>query len=53
MKHEQKCSDAQVANLLLFLMFCGIFFKLDSPYAHFGTEDVGTDIIHPIIREGI
>ena len=34
-------------------MVRGIFFKLEFPYAHFGTENVTGDLLFPIIWEGI
>ena len=34
-------------------MVRGIFFKLEFPYAHFGTENVTADLLFPIIWEGI
>ena len=42
-----------LAKHLLVLMVRGIFFKLDFPYAHFGTETATADILHPIIWEAV
>ena len=54
---EQECREdrehAPVANHLLVLMVRGIFFKLDFPYAHFGTVGVTADQLFPIIWEGV
>ena len=57
LKLERDCkSDMDhppLAKHLLVLMIRGIFFKLDFPYAHFGTETATADILHPIIWEAV
>ena len=57
LKLERDCkSDMDhppLAKHLLVLMVRGIFFKLDFPYAHFGTETATADILHPIIWEAV
>ena len=54
---EQECQGEQehapIANHLLVLMVRGIFFKLNFPYAHFGTEGVTADQLFPIVWEAI
>ena len=42
-----------VAKHLLVLMVRGIFFKLDFPYAHFGSENAAGDLLFPIVWEAI
>ena len=42
-----------LAKHLLVLMVRGIFFKLDFPYVHLGTETATADILHPIIWEAV
>ena len=57
LKLERDCkSDMDhppLAKHLLVLMVRGISFKLDFPYAHFGTETATADILHPIIWEAV
>ena len=57
LKLERDCnSDVDhppIAKHLLVLMIRGIFFKLDFPYAHFGTQNATADILHPIIWEAV
>ena len=43
----------QLASHLLVLMVRGIFFKLNFPYAHFGSTDISGDILFPIMWEAI
>lgn len=45
--------QAPIANHLLVLLVRGIFFKLEFPFAHFGTVGVTADQLFPIIWEGI
>ena len=54
---EQGC-DAEVlhptlAKYILVLMVRGIFFRLEFPYAHFGTDGATADFLFPIIWEAI
>lgn len=51
LKNDQE--HAPIANHLLVLMGRGVFFKLDFPYAHFGTSGVTADQLFPIVWEGI
>ena len=44
---------APVATHLLVLMVRGIFFKLEFPFAHFGTAGVTADQLYPILWEGV
>ena len=54
---ERECKDDQehppVANHILVLMVRGIFFKLEFPYAHFGTVGITADQLFPIVWDGI
>ena len=54
---EQKCTDDSphppISDHVLVLMVQGIFFKLEFPYAHFGTKGTTTDFLFPIVWEGI
>ena len=54
---ERDCQNNEehppIAKHVLALMVRGIFFKLEFPYAHFGTENVTADLLFPIIWEGI
>lgn len=54
---ERECKNDQehapVANHLLVIMVRGLFFKLDFPYAHFGTSGVTAHQLFPIVWEGI
>ena len=55
---EQKCKKDRsatppVAQYILVIMVRGIFFKLDFPYAHFGTRGVTADFLFPIVWEAI
>ena len=54
---EQKCAEKNthppISNHVLVLMVRGIFFKLEFPYAHFGTKGVTADFLFPIVWEGI
>ena len=54
---ERECRSDQehapVATHLLVLMVRGIFFKLEFPFAHFGTAGVTADQLYPIIWEGV
>ena len=49
---ERECQGEkdtpQLANHALALMVRGIFFKMDFPYAHFGTTDLTADILSPL-----
>ena len=49
----QNDDQPQVAKHVLVLMVRGILFKLNFPYAHFGTRDATGDILFPIIWEAI
>ena len=50
---QQDGEHPPVANHVLVLMVSGIFFKLQFPYAHFGTEGITADILYPIVWEAI
>ena len=54
---EQKCAEdtphPPVSDHVLVLMVRGIFFKLEFPYAHFGTRGVTADFLFLIVWEGI
>ena len=52
----EKGTDSEhppIATHVLVLMIRGIFFKLEFPYAHFGTEGISADILSPIVWEAI
>ena len=52
---ERECKGENdhppIAKHLLALMIRGIFFKLDFPFVHFGTETVTADLLYPIVWE--
>lgn len=54
---EQRCEaefqHPPLSKHILVLMIRGIFFKLEFPYAHFGTSAATADFIFPIIWEAI
>ena len=50
---EKGYEHPSVATHVLVLMICGVFFKLEFPYAHFGTEGICADEIYPIVWEAI
>ena len=54
---ERRCTanspQLPVSNHILVLMVRGIFFKLEFPYAHFGTRGVTADVLFPIVWEAI
>lgn len=50
---DEKISHQPVARQVLVLMVRGIFFKLEFPYAHFGTQAVTADVLFPIVWEAI
>ena len=56
-KMEERCREEvhhpPVSNHILVLMVRGIFFKLEFPYAHFGTLGVTADMLFPIVWEAI
>ena len=53
MRLQQDTEHPPVASHVLVLMVRGIFFKLQFPYAHFGTEGVTADALYPIVWEAI
>ena len=50
---ENGYEHPSVATHVLVLMIHGAFFKLEFPYAHFGTEGICADEIYPIVWEAI
>ena len=54
---EEKCEENSphppVSNHILVLMVRGILYKLEFPYAHFGTQGVTADTLFPIAWEAI
>lgn len=50
---EQDSELTPVAKHVLVLMVRGLLFRLNFPYAHFGTRDATGDILFPIIWEAI
>ena len=46
-------SHPHVAKQILTIMVRGLFFKFDFPPAHFLTEGVTGDMLHPIVWEGV
>ena len=54
---ERECKGENdrppIAKHLLVLMIRGIFFKLDFPFVHFGTETVTADLLYPIVWEAV
>lgn len=42
-----------MAKYVLVLMVRGIMFKLEFPYAHFGTRSVTVELLYPIVWEAI
>lgn len=53
MRLQQDDEHPPVASHVLVLMVRGIFFKLQFPYAHFGTEGITADILYPIVWEAV
>ena len=53
MNLQQDTEHPPVASHVLVLMVQGIFFKLQFPYAHFGTEGITADALYPIVWEAI
>ena len=50
---EQESDHPPVAKHILVLMVRGLMFKLEFPYAHFGTRSITGDLIHPIVWEAV
>ena len=50
---KKKFPHPPVSKHVLVLMVRGIFFKLEFPYAHFGTMAVTADTLSPIVWEAI
>ena len=50
---EQESDHPPVAKHILVLMVRGLMFKLEFPYAHFGTRSITSDLIHPIVWEAV
>lgn len=50
---EHEGDHPPVAKQILVLMVRGIMFKLEFPYAHFGTRGITADVLHPIMWEAI
>ena len=50
---EQESDHPPVAKHILVLMVRGLTFKLEFPYAHFGTRSITGDLIHPIVWEAV
>ena len=53
MKLEQGNEHPPIANHVLTIMIRGILFKLEYPYAHFGTVGVTADLLYPIVWEAV
>ena len=53
MKLERGDERPPIANHVLTIMVRGLLFKLEFPYAHFGTEGVTADFLYPIVWEAI
>ena len=50
---EQESDHPTVAKQILVLMVRGLLFKLEFPYAHFGTRNLSGDLIYPIVWEAV
>ena len=50
---EQEDEHPPVAKQVLALMVRGVMFKLEFPYAHFGTRGISADILYPIVWEAV
>ena len=50
---ENNTEHPPIATHVLVLMVRGIFFKMESPYAHFGTDGISADMLFPIVWEAI
>lgn len=44
-------SDLSVAKHMLAFMVCGVFFKLNFPYAQYATTDLSADLLYPLVWE--
>ena len=53
MRPQQDGEHPPIANHVLVLMVRGIFFRLQFPYAHFGTEGITADTLYPIVWEAV
>ena len=53
---EQKCTERSqhppISDHVFGLIVRGIFFKLEYPYAYFGTKGITADFLFPIVWEG-
>lgn len=52
-KLEQGDERPSIAKYVLAIMVRGLLFKLEFPYAHFGTEGITADFLYPLIWEAI
>ena len=50
---SRNTTHPSVAQYILVIMVRGIFFKLDFPYVHFGTQGVTADFLFPIVWEAV
>lgn len=50
---EKEGEQPTIAKQILVLMVRGLMFKLQFPYAHFGTRGVTADVLFPIVWEAI
>ena len=50
---EQECEHPAIATHVLAVMVRGIFFKMEFPYAHFGTDGITADTLYPIVWEAV
>lgn len=50
---EQGGVHPPIANHVLVLMVCGLFFKLNFPYAHFGTDGISGELLYLIVWEAV
>lgn len=53
MKLEQGTEHPPIANHVLTIMVRGILFKMEFPYAHFGTQGATADFLYPIMWEAV
>ena len=50
---EQEDDHPPIAKQVLVIMVRGLMFKLEFPYAHFGTQSITGDLIYPIVWEAV
>ena len=50
---QESLQHPPIATHVLTIMVRGILFKIEYPYAHFGTQGITADFLYPIVWEAI